>query len=130
MMISEEFAQLLAANPHLSGPLERAARRARQQQFGLVTEAAVIALLFPVARFILTQVGLPWLHEAQRFSELHRQRFGQWIDETYRQYGLDPDEAEAAGNALCEELEQTTDQSVRAAWEHLTDLLKQSPDDG
>ncbi len=38
-------------------------------------------------------------------------------------------EAEAAGNALCAELEQTTDQSARAAWEHFTDLLKQSPDD-
>jgi hypothetical protein len=128
-MTIEAFEHIIAADAHLSGPLERAARGARRQ-FSLVTEAAVIVLLFPVARYVLTQVGLPWLHEAQRFSELHRQRFGQWIDETYRQYGFDPDEAESAGNALCEELEQTTDQSARAAWERLTDLLKQSPGDG
>ncbi len=129
-MTIEEFEPLITADPHLSGPLERTARKARRQQFSLVTEAAVIALLFPVARFILTQVGLLWLHEARRFSELQRQRFGQWIGETYRQYGFDPDEAKAAGNALCAELEQTTDQSARAAWEHLADLLKQSPDEG
>ncbi len=128
-MTIEEFAHIIAADPHLSGPLELAALRARRQQFSLVTEAAVLALLFPVARFILTRVGLPWLHEAQRFSELQRQRFGQRIDDKYRQYGFDPEEAEAAGNALCAELAQTTDQNARAAWERLTDLLKQSPDD-
>ena len=37
MMTIEEFEQLIASDPHLSGPLERAARRARRQQFGLVT---------------------------------------------------------------------------------------------
>ena len=128
-MTTEEFAPIIAADPHLSGPLELAARRAQRQQFSLIPEAAVMALLFPVARFILTQVGLPWLHEAQRFSELQRQRFGQWIDEQYRHYGFDPDEAEAAGNALCAELAQTTEQNARAAWERLTNLLQQSPDD-
>ena len=50
-MNAEEFEQLIAADPHLSAPLERAARQARRQQFSSVTEAAVIALLFPVARF-------------------------------------------------------------------------------
>jgi hypothetical protein len=79
--------------------------------------------MFPVVLFIVTQIGLPWLYEAKRYTELWGWKFHQWIDGQYRQAGFDPDQAEAAGEALRAELERTTDANARAAWERLRQLL-------
>ena len=75
-------------------------------------------------RFVVTRVGLPWLHEAQRYSELWRLRFHDWIDGEYRSAGLDPDQAEAAGEALRVALEETTESGARKSWERLAALLR------
>lgn len=122
-MTIEEFREVVSGEADLARPIQRAARAAGPAQYGAITQAAVWALMFPVVSFILTSVGLPWLHEAGRFLELYRQRFHRWIDERYREAGLDPDAAEAAGDALRNELERTTDAGARAAWERLAELL-------
>ena len=127
-MNRQEFQKAVAGSAHLSGPIERAARAGQPQQFGLVTEAAVVALMFPLAKYVLTQIGLPWLYELKRYSELQRQKFHAWIDEKYREEGFDPDAAEAVGDALLKELEQTTDATAQSAWERLTRLLGNDSD--
>ena len=58
----------------------------------------------------------------KRYSELQRQKLHQWIDKKYREEGFDPDAAEAAGDKLLDELEQTTDAAARDAWQRLTQL--------
>lgn len=124
-MTRDEFQKTIHDDPRLSEPIHTAAAAASPQQFGVITEAAVVALMFPVARFVVMQVGLPWLYELGRYSELQRRRVHQWIDARYREEGIDPDQAEAASEKLMDELEATTDASVRGAWEHLRELLKE-----
>ncbi len=128
-MNRNEFAAMIAAEPNLSGPIERAGQAARPGHYTVVAEAAVIALMFPIVRYIIVQIGLPWLHELKRYSELQRQKVHQWIDERSRAEGLDPDAAEAASDALCRELEQTTSASARASWQRLAELLKAGKDE-
>lgn len=123
-MTREEFQRVVSADPQLAEPMQAAAESGRSQQYGVLTEAAVIALMFPIARFLLTRIGLPWLSELGRYSELARQRVHEWIDAKYREEGFDPEQAEAASDALIERLESTTDQSARTAWERLVALFQ------
>ena len=129
-MNRNEFAATIAADPNLSEPIARAGQAARPgQQFSMVAEAAAVALMFPIVQYIVVQIGLPWLYELKRYSELQRQKVHQWIDERSRAEGLDPDAAEAASDALCRELEQTTTASARESWQRLADLLKAGEDE-
>ena len=122
-MNRDEFQEILAAEPELAGPIGAAARACQPAQFAIVTEAAIVALMFPVAKYLLTNIGLPWLYELKRYSELQRQKLHRWIDEKHREQGFDPDAAEAAGDALCDELEKITEETSRAAWERLAALM-------
>jgi hypothetical protein len=123
-----EFAATIAADPNLSGPIERAGQAVRPGQYTVVAEAAVVALMFPIVQYIVVHIGLPWLYELKLYSELQRQKVHQWIDERSRAEGLDPDAAEAASETLFQELEGTTDASARASWERLAKLLKAGKD--
>ena len=127
-MTREEFEHVVLADPHLAEPIQAAAELGRAKQFGVLTEAAVIALMFPIARFLLTHIGLPWLSELGRYSELARRRVHEWIDAKYRDEGFDPEQAEAASDALIEQLESTTDQSARSAWQRLAELFAAAGD--
>lgn len=124
-MNRDEFQEAMAADPNLSSPIERAALVAKPKRMGLVLETAVVTLMFPIVRYALVEIGLPWLYEAGRYTELWRQKFHLWIDEQYRREGFDPDDAEAASEVLREELERITDTSARASWEHLAELMKE-----
>jgi hypothetical protein len=128
-MDRNEFAAAIAADPNLKGPIERAGQATRPgTQFTLVADAALVLLMFPVVRYIVVHIGLPWLYELKRYSELQRRKVHQWIDERSRAEGIDPDAAEAASEALCRELEQTTGDSARASWERLAELMKSGSD--
>lgn len=127
-MTRGEFQRVVSTDPHLAEPIQAAAESGRSKQFGVLSEAAVIALMFPVARYILSSFALPWLHELNRYSELQRQKLHEWIDTSYRDEGFDPEQAEAASDALIEHLEATTDQSARAAWERLAELFPAGDD--
>jgi len=123
-MTPDEFQRIVTQDPSLCDTLARAARAAAPKQFSVITEAALVALMFPIVKYVLVHVGLPWLLELKRYSEVHRQKFHAWIDRRYREEGLDPDAAEAAGDALCRELEATTAADARAAWERMALLLR------
>jgi hypothetical protein len=120
----KEFATVVAADPNLSGPLDRAGRSGLPRQYSIVNDAAAITLMFPIARYIVIHIGLPWAYELKRYSELQRRKIHAWIDEQSRAEGVDPSAAEAASEALCQELEQITGASVRASWEHLAEVMK------
>lgn len=123
-MDREEFEQFVLGDAQLAGPIRRVASAGGPKTFGLITEAAVVALMFPLVKYVLTHIGLPWLHELKRISELKRQKLHRWIDERYRQEGFDPEAAEAAGDALCDELQSTTDAEARSAWQRLLELIQ------
>ena len=125
-MTREEFQRIVQQDPALAEPLQRAAAAMRPGQMGTPVELAAVVLVFPIARFILMHIGLPWLHEATRYTELWRTTFHAWIDQQYREHGLDPDQAEAAGERLREELERRTETEARTAWERLAKLFNQS----
>lgn len=126
-MNRDEFRQIVSDDAQLAGPIRQAASAGQSRQFSVVAEAAVVALMFPIVKYLLTNIGLPWLHELKRYSEFQRQKIHEWIDANYREEGIDPDAAEAASDALCEQLEQTTDTAAQAAWERLAGLMKESP---
>lgn len=130
-MTKDEFEKLVKSDPALEGPMTLAARAAQPQAratFGPVDAAlggAAIALLWPVASYVVSAIGLPWAYEAKRYSELFRLKFHKWINEQYERHGFNPDEAEAAGEELRRQLEQVTDAGARASWERFQDMLKQ-----
>jgi hypothetical protein len=124
-MTPEEFQHIVMQDSALAQPLQRAAAAMQPGRMG-ATELAAVALVFPVARFVLMHIGLPWLHEAARYSELWRTKFHAWIDGQYREHGLDPNRAESAGECLRDELEKTTEAKAHGAWERLVELFKQS----
>jgi len=128
-MIREEFEKIVLDDPALKTPLRKAAQAIPSRQFGFVTGLAATAILFPVAVFIVKGIGLPWLHEAKRYSELWRQKFHNWIDTEYEKHGFDPDEAEAAGETLRRELEAITDVSAQKAWERFAEMLRRDKQD-
>jgi hypothetical protein len=124
-MNQDEFARMIAADPNLSGPVDRAAEAARPPMLsGGLVEGAVVVLMFPIVRYVVVHIGLPWLHTLKHYSELQREKVHRWIDAQYRVEGFDPDAASAASDALCDELERTTDASARASWENLAALMK------
>ena len=119
---------MVIQDPTLAAPIRFAAEAIPSQQFALgLDDALLIVFMFPIVRFILTRVGLPWLYEAGRYSELWRLRFHRWLDDEYEHQGFDPIAAEAAGEALRRELERTTDVSARASWERLRALMGDGP---
>jgi len=124
-MTREEFQKIVSDDPVISRPIVRAAVRAglrAQFSAGPLPEPTSI-VMFVVTLFLLKNIGLPWLHEVSRYSELWRQKFHAWIDGEYRKHGLDPGQAEAAGKALRSELEAVTGADARGAWERFRDLL-------
>ncbi|MCP4701850.1 MAG: hypothetical protein GY862_34065 [Gammaproteobacteria bacterium] len=124
MMNQTEFDAFMEQNQAVKIVLLESARASGGKQYSVSAgEAVLLVLMFPLARFILVEIGLPWLHEAKRYSELWRQRMHQWIDAEYEKQGFDPDRAEKAAEKLREKLESTTDTGTRALWEKLAKLL-------
>jgi len=85
--------------------------------------ALTLAVMYPVVRYVLVAIGLPWLHEATRYSELWRLRTDRWLDNQYRLMDLDPQDAARASKLLRQELEATTDLGARQAWERVREYL-------
>ncbi len=123
-MTREEFEQIISDDPALDTPLRKAAQAIPRKQMGTPTELATIAILFPVAVYIVKQIGLPWLHTANRYAELWRQKFDRWIDTEHLKHSFDPDEAEEVGKALRRELEDITDAGAQKAWERFAELFR------
>ncbi|HLZ27389.1 MAG TPA: hypothetical protein VKV73_08725 [Chloroflexota bacterium] len=122
-MTQDEFEQAVAADPALAGPMTRAAAQVPADRLTGVEDAAIVALMYPIARYVVVQIGLPWLYEAGRYTELFRLRFHDWVDGEYRRSGRDPEAARLAGEALRHELEKVTDSGQRSAWERFKDAL-------
>ncbi len=125
-MDRDEFREMIKGDPHLGEPIARAAGAGPTRQFGAPTELATIALMFPIVKYVLTNIGLPWLYELKRYSEFQRQKVHDWIDRSYREEGFDPEAAEAAGDALCEQLDHVTTAEAQTAWERFAELFKAS----
>jgi len=105
--------------------LQRASGAAPAKGYGAATDMAALVLLFPLVRFVLTEIGLPWLATLRKYSEVQRRRVEDWIDRNAEAHGLNPDEIEATSRQLMEELERTTEINARRQWEQLTKLLKE-----
>ncbi len=122
-MNQQAFSQFLSESPALQAELQAVAQD--NTQFSVVTDAAMMVVLYPVVRFVVTELGLPWLHEVKRYSELQRQRFHRWIDSKYDEAGFDVDKAEKVGEKLLQQLEKTQDARLRQDYERLAMLLKE-----
>ena len=128
----EEFQRIVNQEPQLAASLSRAAAGVRPGQgamrtFDPVSTAAglgALVILFPVVNRIVCRIGLPWLAVVERYAELWRRQFEQWIDEQYKQRGFDPQKARAASEALLKDLQETTDSETRSAWQRLLDVFK------
>ena len=125
-MTPDEFRRIVSEDPKLAEPLRNAAVAVPQSSMKFDISGGVVALVIflPAATFIVNEIGLPWLYEAKRYSELWRQKLHGWIDDQYRKHGLDPEIAEATTEALRRELEAITDENTKKSWERLAELLK------
>jgi len=123
----DEFKAFAEVNPSVNAALQSAISATPTRSYTGLTEATALVLLFPLVRFLLTEIGLPWLTSLKRYSEVQRQRVESWIDNEALGLGLglDPDQVEAASRQLMEELEKSQDIGARQQWERLTELLKQ-----
>jgi hypothetical protein len=127
MITPRQFADLVSRDPALEATLCPAADEIPdrpQSACGAPLEMAAVVALFPLVVFLVKNIGLPWLYEAARFSELWRQKFHDWLDEQCRRYNMDPEALQAAGEALRKELEALTEKDVKKSWERLAELLK------
>ena len=78
----------------------------------------------PVVRYVVVEIGPPGLYEPGRYSDLWRQGFHDCLDAQAAKK-LDPDAAEAAGDALFGEAEKATDLSARTSRERPAILRNQ-----
>lgn len=124
-MTPDEFQTFADANPAVNAALQSAISATPTRSYTGLTEATALVLFFPLARFLLTEIGLPWLTTLKRYSEVQRQQVESWIDGEALGQDLDPDQVEAASRQLMEELEASQDIGARQQWERLTELLKQ-----
>ena len=124
-MTPDEFQVFAEANPAVRAALQGAISATPSSSYTGLTEAAVLVLFFPLARYLLTEIGLPWLTSLKRYSDVQRQRVERWIDSEALGQGLDPDQVEAASKQLMEELEKSQDIGAQQQWERLAELLKQ-----
>ena len=124
-MTPDEFQAFAEANPAIRTALQGAISATPNRSYTGLTEATAIVLLFPLARFLLSEIGLPWLTTLKRYSEVQRQRVERWIDNEALGQGLNPDQVEAASKQLMEELEKSQNIGARQQWERLAELLKQ-----
>ena len=86
---------------------------------------AAFAAGYPVLRFVVREIGLPWLHEANRYSEMWRIKVDSWVDGQYRSHGIDVKEAQAMTAALRRELERINAPSGRQAWQKLAAIIEE-----
>jgi hypothetical protein len=128
-MQAQVFQEFLSDHQQVRDALQRASEAAPAKSFGLVTDMAALVLLFPVVRFIVIDIGLPWLTTLKKYSEVERRRVEAWIDRHAQDHGLDPDELEVTSRKLMQELEQTNGVDARGQWQRLQELLKTEPND-
>ncbi len=88
----------------------------------------MLALMLSIARFLLVHIGLPWLSELGRYSELQRQRVHEWIDDKNCDEGLDPEKAEAASDVFIERLESTTRVGAKDRRQHEATVIHMAAD--
>ena len=124
-MTPDEFQTFAEANPAVRAALQGAISATPTRSYTGLTEAAALVLLFPLARFLLTEIGLPWLTTLKRHSEVERQRVESWIDNEALGQGLNPDQVEEASKQQIEELEKSQNIGARQQWERLAELIKQ-----
>jgi hypothetical protein len=122
-MTEEEFYELLTKEPALGDPVRRASAVAAPSSYMTGIEVGAAAMMFPLVSFVIKEIGLPWMYEARRYSELWRDKFHTWIDTEYAKSGRDPDRIEKAGDALRAELSKSMDPAARAAWEQFAKRL-------
>jgi len=124
-MQPQAFQEFLTDHDQVRDALQRASQAAPAKGLGVATDMVALVLLFPLVRFLLMEIGLPWLATLKQYSEVERRRVEDWIDRHAESHGLDPDQVEAASRQLMEELEQTTGAGARQQWEQLRELLKE-----
>ena len=67
-MTQNEFEQLISHDPALATPIRRAAAGipSKSRTYGPAVDAAAALVVFHVVKFLLREIGLPWLYEAKR----------------------------------------------------------------
>lgn len=126
-MNTNEFKEFILENPTIVTPLFNTTNIAKSHTkgtFGTPLEIAAIIALLPLVSYVVNNIGLPWLYEAKRYSELWRTRFHKWVDNQHNQHDLDPSTLKTQGDALREELEKVTEKSAQKIWERLAELMK------
>ena len=89
---------------------------------GLPLELVSAALLYPVAYFIIKEIGLPWLYELKVYSDLWRTKFHVWIEQQYKENHVTQQRAKIAGEVIRKELERLSGDS-RKSFEQLLEVL-------
>jgi hypothetical protein len=124
-MTPEEFEQLVAQKSDVSQILNQVAGTANTSATMSLggTEIIFLSIVLPITHYIIKEIGLPWLSEVKNYSELWRSKVNLWIDEQYRQQGIDQNQAKIVGEELRKQLEATTDPQLRSSWEKLFELV-------
>ena len=74
-MTAEQFAQIVSPNRSLADSIKRAASAGPTKQLSVGPEAVALAMMYPVVRFVIKEIGLPWLVDVGRYAKLWQERF-------------------------------------------------------
>jgi hypothetical protein len=118
----EKFIQLAHENTTFQRVVEASASKyyGTELRAGAV-EVAFLMLFFPVAKFIVSEIGMPWVIQAKRLSDLQIERLRSWIEQEYKRKGLE-EKLVAAGKGFFEALSEIEKADQE---QFVTALLKQ-----
>lgn len=125
-MTLQEFRNWLAKESGVESLLHSATRVVPPNTLGesaeLDTETS-IALMFPIVKFVLVDIGLPWQTDKRTFADNWREKFRPWIDQQLEQQSMHPYAVEAAGTEFRRLLSELRDSELKASFENLAGLL-------
>lgn len=129
-MKQEEFKNIVEERPAVLKTLQRVAISSNPTPSMAVgvDDVILLSIVLPLTSYLVREIGFPWLSEVRKYSELWRLKVDAWIDEQYKQNGIDKDQAKLVGQALKEELENIKSTEDREVWKEVLKLLQSDND--
>lgn len=123
-MNAKEFSELVHGEVSFHLPFISAQKVLERNQHSRSVagpELMAIGLLYPVTIYIFKRIGLPWLNAAVTLSNAELAKFHQWVKVKYEPFGFEPEQIEAAADAVYDGFTKVKSPIDQKRWEALRD---------
>lgn len=127
MITQEKFELILNNHPVVRDALEKSLPDLYNENLlptaGFLSKTQINIFAMIVASILFFQIGLPWLVTARNVSDLKRNEIEEWINQQYKEQGIDPIKAREAAEKVRKELEPIQDETTQKMWESLQKMM-------